>query len=175
MQDGRHIGREKRRGGFTYLELLVVVVILGLITGAMIPVFRGSFNGIKAKSATRNLIATLFFAQDRAVSSGIEHRLCLDPRTNSYWVERFNGYTKKQQKRFTPVQERYGEKHPLPDFLILTDVRAPASGKEKIPRIACYPNGSCDVVQLKLHNLREGARLTLSTTGFSGGIKVAEK
>src|SRR5215475_9916349 len=62
-------GRSHLRRGFTLVEILAVVVILGIASAIIIPQI-GSRDDMKAAAAARVLIADLIYAQNLAISSG---------------------------------------------------------------------------------------------------------
>ncbi|MBI5557271.1 MAG: GspH/FimT family pseudopilin [Deltaproteobacteria bacterium] len=57
------------RQGFTLLELLIVLVLVGLMSGLTLPRFSGSLTSIQAKSAVNKVAAMLRHARNQAVSS----------------------------------------------------------------------------------------------------------
>lgn len=58
-----------RRPGFTLIEILVVVVIMGLTSAIILPQL-SSRDDIKGVSAARELASDLLYAQSRAIATG---------------------------------------------------------------------------------------------------------
>lgn len=56
------------RAGFTLVEILMVVVILGIIAGIIIPQL-GSRDDLKLSAAARGIIADLSYAQSQAITT----------------------------------------------------------------------------------------------------------
>lgn len=67
------------RRGFTLLELLVVLILLGAAAAVVIPSFTGSFGGIQLDTAARDLVTRMKQARGAAVSRQRVHRIFLLP------------------------------------------------------------------------------------------------
>ena len=77
----------RRRSGFTLLELMVVIAVLGILSTLVIPQFQGTFEDARLKAAARELLAVMKLARSEAVSLQEVVCLCLDPAANKYWLE----------------------------------------------------------------------------------------
>jgi len=64
--------RFQRAGGFTLVEILVVVVILGIASAIIIPQL-GSRDDLVASAAARTVMADLIYAQNRAIAMQKPH------------------------------------------------------------------------------------------------------
>jgi type II secretion system protein H len=75
-----------RRAGFTLIELLAVMLIFALLAGIALPNF-----GVRASRAlddeSKRLASELEFARQRAVMTGVPHRLLFDLDEDVYWIE----------------------------------------------------------------------------------------
>ena len=73
------MGREDAPArGFSLIELIVVLTILSLMLGVVVPIYHGSLSRTRSAGATRDFLATMKYAQERAVTDATEHRLYLD-------------------------------------------------------------------------------------------------
>ena len=79
-----------RRPGFTLIEILVVVVILGIAAAVIVPQI-GSRADLKATSAARLIMADLIYVQNRSISQQKYHYVQFDPATASYKVQSMEG------------------------------------------------------------------------------------
>ena len=84
-------GRSARtRSGFTLIEILVVVLILGIAAAVIVPHI-GSRSDLKATSAARLMMADLIYVQNRSISQQKYHYVFFDAATESYKVQSMEG------------------------------------------------------------------------------------
>ncbi len=77
-----------RRRGFTLIELMAVLLILGLLTTIALPNF-GLRSARALDGESRKLAADLEFVRSRAVMTGLPHRVTFDLETMAYWIESY--------------------------------------------------------------------------------------
>ena len=85
---GRVAGRRSAppaTAGFTLIEILVVIVILGIAAAIVVPAI-GSRSDLKATSAARMLMADLIYAQNRSIAQQKTHYVRFDAANESYEV-----------------------------------------------------------------------------------------
>jgi len=73
----------RRRHGFTLIEMLIVIVVMGLAMMIMVPRFRVSAK-TKARQAATQLAADLEVARSTAMAKRATVRVVFDAATNSY-------------------------------------------------------------------------------------------
>lgn len=64
--------------GFTLLELLIVLALIGLITAVAAPNFSGTLQSVQTRSAVKKVSAILRYARNQAVASQEIHRVVFD-------------------------------------------------------------------------------------------------
>ena len=79
-------GRISSKQGFTLLEILLVVVLLGLLAGAVIPNFSKMFR-VSVQSSVRRYAALVRYAYDQSILTGRIHRIVLNMDNQSWHVE----------------------------------------------------------------------------------------
>jgi general secretion pathway protein H len=71
-------------GGFTLVELLVVLLLLSLLLAVVPPLFSRAFPGLEARGAARSLAASLRNARSEAVFSGHDQAVIFDLENKRY-------------------------------------------------------------------------------------------
>ncbi len=149
------------------------MAILGIMSMAVIPVFSGTFGRVQRDHAVRDFIATVKYAQERAVTDTREYRIFIDPETSSYWLMRLDKVD-DMKKVFKPLEERQGEKMILPDRLSIDKVKAKKDRKTKAYYIAFYPNGVSDRASIAFRR-DDGRALLVDLKGSLGDMKVSDR
>ena len=164
---------DARQGGFTFIEMIVVMTALAILTAVIVPVYGNSISAMKARSARGDFVAVLLFAQELAVRESREIRVCLDQDEGAYWLEGWvSGFG--EDKQFEPVVDgaQSGVRQ-FPESIEVARVRAREDRKRDIHFIACFPSGACDRAQLTLKREERGeADISIATTGSLGGVEV---
>ncbi len=160
------------RTGFTFLELIVVLALLAVISSIIVPVYIRSMNGIQMRSARDSLIGTLRFIQELSVRESREYRLYIDVKNNLYWVMRMAEVV-DNEKRFEPIAETWGAKTQLPDQFVITNLKARKEKPEKALFIACQPNGASDKAEISVRDSRaKGKKYKILVLGPIGKIEI---
>ena len=77
--------RRQRQAGFTLLELIVVMALMGIVFFFAIPRFEGSFFFDDAKQSARWLTGTLQSLREEALRTRRQHILNVDFETGRVW------------------------------------------------------------------------------------------
>jgi len=150
--------------GFTFLEILMVVMILGIIVAMATPRFRESYIDLQLKSQAKSLAKFLTYAQERAIFDKRIYRFEVSPDKARYWLTREETGGEEGTFNFVQIQGRYGRRFEFPEGISL--------GFEK-ESILFYPDGSADVFTLSLKN-QEGKELVLKNGTRFGYIQIEE-
>ena len=89
-------------GGFTLLELILVMVILSTVLAMAAPSLRGFFGSRKTHDEAARLLALTQFARSQAISEGIIYRLNFDTNERTYWL------TSQQKGVFEELETEFG-------------------------------------------------------------------
>jgi type II secretion system protein H len=180
------ISSRRGRAGFTLVELMVVIVIIGIMTAMMIPEMKGTFQDALLRSTSRELINVFDLAYSRAVSLNQLRRVHLDEKTGRYLVEK--QVTENGQENFVPVDDVPGSKGELDPRITVEFFHQPGeispeagtageasnSGNELDgTAISFYPDGTADAGDILLRD-RDGFRLRLQINPVTGRVHIVE-
>jgi type II secretory pathway pseudopilin PulG len=171
----QRVARGGEEGGFTFLELIVVLVMMTLLTSAIVPIYVGSMKSLRVRNQKHDFVGLLAFLQEQAVSESREYRLCADPETQSYRVMYLAGYDADHEKIFEDVPDHFGRQRYLPENLEFGRIRAPKDRQLGVFYIGCYPNGACDRAEINFEDQDNRDRsFRVKTGGFMGRFEVKE-
>lgn len=74
----------KSNKGFTLIEMVIVIVIIGVLAVTIIPQFRGALNAIRLRTAKEKLIDDLYYANHLAMADHTTVWFDIDNSSNSY-------------------------------------------------------------------------------------------
>ncbi len=81
------------RGGYTLTELLILVLVLGIVIMATIPLITAVLEDIRLSRATADVVAALEYARARAAVSGMDVRVSFPDKVGTVRVERYTTAT----------------------------------------------------------------------------------
>jgi type II secretion system protein H len=183
--------RDPRRRGFTLIELMIVVVIIGIMAVMIVPDMRGSFEDALLRSSSRELVNLFTLASSRAVSLNTTHRVLLD-RRGRYRLERKaepeEGAT--APGGFVPVREVEGGEGTIdpritmelqtPDSPLDEPTSEPTPASVEAPPVASadqvitfHPDGSADGIEILLRD-RQGFRRLLRLNPTTSRVSIVE-
>ncbi len=140
------IAGKLNKSGYTLIELVAVVALIGLFLTISVPKLRETLFSSSLKSAVRRLTGTIEQLRVDAVREHEELRLHLDLESDSYWITS-SGMSDEEREDATRIG--------LPSGVDLVDVGFPA-GKVMIGSAAIrfFPRGYAEEA---LIHLRDGS------------------
>lgn len=165
--------RPQSRAGFTLMELVVALTIIALMTAVVTPMFHGSLTWVHGDRATRDFVAAMKYAQERAVSDEVEYRFYVDDDTGAFWLMRFDHF-EDDDKVFGFLAGTEGQRRILPETCEITKCEARKDSELGARFVAFYPHGACDYATIKLETAN-GTKLRIETKGRLGRLDVDEQ
>jgi prepilin-type N-terminal cleavage/methylation domain-containing protein len=161
----------RARRGFTLVELMIVMTLIAVLALGVSPIFRGTLARARADHAARDLFAEIKYAQESAVSEGVECRVYFDLKKNAYWSAR-PGFTKDGEATYLPASLPGEEPVRAPDRLIIDDVRG-RKGEAGTKYLAFFPSGVGDAGTIKMHDHADHQRrYEIETSGTRATLKL---
>ena len=75
--------RSRRTSGFTFLEIIVVLIIIALGTALVVPMVEGGFESREVRRAARQIASTMHFCRGKTVALGKPQEMVIDAQENS--------------------------------------------------------------------------------------------
>jgi prepilin-type N-terminal cleavage/methylation domain-containing protein len=156
--------------GYTLIELIVVVILIGIIFSFAAPKFRDAVLSDDLKSATRNLIGEIRKLRSESIQSHVDHYLNFDLEKNGYW---------HMSGRATPeggTSARDNSMVYLPGDVRITDVWLKDKGKKIAGETAIKftKNGYAQQSAIHLES-EDGREFTIVVNQFLPEVKVIER
>jgi type II secretion system protein H len=179
--EGHRIGLKASRpsarragGGFTLLELLVVLILIGLAAGFAAPRWLASLPGVQLASGARKTAALLRHAGDRAVSEQTLQRVIVDLANHTLELSRL-----ESDDSLLPPEDPALEGAasppvvlPLPEEVFVESAEN-GLGQPQFDRLGVFffPSGGNTGARLTLTNTR-GRRLVVQLDFITGQVKI---
>jgi general secretion pathway protein H len=164
-----------RSSGFSLLELLVVVLIIGLISALVMPRMAASLPGVQLQSTTRAVAASLRYARSKAVFESTPYIAIFDNTQKLLAVEP----SKKpldaaELDRFWVVlnTSKLQKVYEFPDeieFAVFNNIDA-GEGTDVFP-IFFFPRGDSTGGKIVLKNLRR-KQYTITVDPITGAVEI---
>lgn len=162
----------RKSSAITFIELLVVIIIIGILAGVSIPQFRKTFDNFELENFVKDIYYLSRYLQSSAISQGKIYRLNIDKDKNpiefnaTYQIKTDQGETMYQA-----VEGRFGKSYQAPQEVTISTT------PQDIKNIYFYPDGSVktegdiDNIAITLKN-RYHKEISLSIQGAAGDIKI---
>lgn len=178
-QGGAFYIRRPDARGFTLLELIVVLIIIGAASALVVPRLMGGMSSLDVRSAAGKVAATLRYAGSQAISGKIEHRALFDFEHNRLILESADDQAAKadgdaveeestgSSKRVYDLPEKiFFKKVDKEDFNLYDETL-----DAEIFGMTFYPGGGSDGGEICLANER-GRLYIVKVDRITGSVKV---
>lgn len=151
--------------GFTFLELILVMLILSTVLAMAAPSLRGFFGSRKTHDTAAQILALTLFARSQAISEGIIYRLNFDTRECTYWL------TAQQSGAFEQLGTEFGQIFTLPNDIVVELKGVEEEDDEMF--LAFTPQGTVTAGTIRLIDLR-GLALEVTCPTVTESFSIVE-
>lgn len=154
--------------GYTLIELIVVVVLIGLMMTLTIPRFQTTIVTDDLKSTTRKMVGMIKGLRDEAIREQKVYILHFDLESNRFWIDS-TAMNEEERARAAEMAT------PFPQGVRVLDVWFSGKGKKMTGQTAIRFNRKGYVQPSVVHlGSDDGREFTLVLSPFLGRVKVYE-
>lgn len=168
--------------GFSLLELMVVLVIIGFISGLVVPRIGSTLPNIRLKTTARHLAAMFRYCSNMAMNKSKALRLVMDIDGQKIFLVTEIDFSKANQSLTSYLSEQEDAQafdnetlYRVPDNVSILNVTAPAAIDEKqvsgLFSVLFFSNGSSTGAVIKLIN-SVGKSATVSAALITGNVTI---
>ena len=132
--------RRRGRGGFTLLELVLIMILICTALAVSAPDLRGFSAGSRMKNAAQQVLALTNYARTQAASEGRTYRLNFENGT--YFVT-----AQGDDDQFAQDANSMGQSFPVPEGV---QVQITRDDNQALNYIEFHPDGRTDVARVRL-------------------------
>ncbi len=155
----RKISPVLRKSGLTFIELLIVIIIIGILSALGIPRFKSTLTHFEFEKFTKDIYFLSRYLQDSSVNQGKIYYLEIN--INNRELQAFT----RENDEFRNIGGRLGKIYKAPQGVLMSADPLETKG------INFYPDASTDQATIIFDNQGED-KISLIFKGASGGIQI---
>lgn len=152
----------RKNSAITFIELLVVIIIIGILASVSIPQLRKTFDNLELNNFAKDIYYLCQYLQASAISQNRIYCLNISPGEG-----KLSATYKNEEGKPEKAEGRFGKEYELPTEVSISD---PKDAKE----VYFYPDGSATEMTIAFEN-RQKRRVSLSIKGVTGAITIKEE
>ena len=148
--------------GFTLLELLVVMVLLGVLTAVAYPSIGRGMSTLRLRTASRQIAAAIHLARSKALREQQTYYLQFD--------------IKRGKVDLSSEDQRYQHSFSLPEGIVIRNVALPGEENESSSTDRAYyfaPNGLGENLEVRIAN-SHGRQMRIIQSSMVGSPRIEE-
>jgi type IV fimbrial biogenesis protein FimT len=163
-------GYPNTSGGFTLVELMVVMVILVIVMSVAAPSFVQLHREASIRSASRIVLATLNYARNIAASRAVQTRVYFDTEEKTFWIESLQT-DEEGRAEFAPERTSLGQGNRLVRQIQLAVQTE--NDDDKGIYVTFYPDGHADACRVDLKD-DYGRQKSIAVETMTGRVGMVE-
>jgi type II secretion system protein H len=172
--------RATSQRGFTLVELMIVVVIVGITSAVMFAEMRGTFEDTLLRATARKLIDACDAASNRAISTHRTHLLKIDTTGGRFTVQP-RGATEPDETGIDlagaagelDTRIKLAIREPEAELEEEAPVVEERESKARSEVISFFADGTCDAREFLLRD-REGVEMALRLNPITSHVRIME-
>ena len=155
--------------GYTLIELIVVMVLIGLMLAVGVPRFQGALLTDDLKLTTRQIIGLVRGLRNKAIQEQQRYYLHLDLEKNVYWIDSgADGEAQRELARQNAVK--------LAEEVRVIDVWSQSKGKQAVGEAVIRFSAKGYVDQTAIHlGAADDRQVTMVLAPFLGTVEIHDK
>ena len=154
------------RAGFTLIELALVALIILMLVGLSVPLFRGTFQDLTLNDSARSVSQLIKYAQEKAILDRVNYKMTFNLKKGQYQIFKLN--PSGDAPLYEKVSGRFGRLYTLPRNLSFR-----ARSDEPVKESIFYPDGRCDEWAVDIIDVK-GMGYTIAIKGFGRSNEIKE-
>jgi len=126
--------------GFTLLEILIVITIMGVLLLTARPSFKNTYRNLKISTTSKKIASFISYARQKAILERVKYRLNFDYQGKKYWLT-VEKDPVNYPDYYVEVKSKFGKQTYLPEEVTI---------ESYIDFITFYPDGKIDKNSLTL-------------------------
>ena len=127
--------------GFSFIEILVVLVLLSLSAALLAPTFSRLLKSVELKGTVKKVSAILRYCRSEAVHRGNVYRVIFEPETRAIKVESIESSEEKEKEEGKETKSP-AKTYTFPQGIQMKEVKVePPQYASDLPSIEFYPSG----------------------------------
>jgi len=152
------IQKQRDKAGFTFIEIILTVLIVLVIIGLSTPIFRRTYYDLRINLQAKDIAGIMSLAKEKAIMTRVTYIVKLDEHKNAYRMFALDA----KKDKLIPIEGRWGRK-----FVIFSNLETDSSKEE----IKFFPDGSSSGASISLKDV-SGLRAQVNIDATTGEITI---